>query len=292
MGKKEVLVEMIDQGLVQGYYLRASEADSLGAAIVFGGSEGSCNYQKAEVLAKAGFEVLALFFFSKPNLPKELKQVPIELFEAALEYVKKNFTNSTKLIVLGESKGAELALLLGSEYSERIDKIIGIVPSSHIFYGLGNMDVETSSWTKSGQDIPFLSLKSVRKSGRLATIRPFLHYLIRTLRKKPASFREIYGLCIKLNENREAARIKVENFQGELLLIAGDDDQLWPSDLMVKELQQRRQDLPTEVLIFPGVGHSIGGAVQTSKLILGGEEKLNLAAYEKMMTKIVSFCQQ
>ncbi|MBU5360601.1 hypothetical protein KQI58_05865 [Enterococcus raffinosus] len=289
---KKIVVEKVDQGRLQGFYLKDGDADSLGAAIVFGGSEGGCNYQKAEELAKAGFEVLALFFFGKPNLPSELKQVPIELFEDALDYVKEHFENSAKLIVLGESKGAELSLLLGSEYNQSIDKLIGIVPSSHVFYGLGSMAVETSSWTKNGQEVPYLSLVTVRKKIRLATIRPLMHYLARTFRKKPVSFRNIYELCIALNENREAARIKIEKFQGELLLIAGDDDQLWPSNQMVEELQRQRSGLTTEVLVFPGVGHSIGGAVQTSTLILGGEETLNQDAYKKMMEKIIAFCKK
>lgn len=292
MTTTDLLVNKIDQGILQGYSMKKGQVLTQGTVIVFGGSEGGCNYQKAEELAREGFEVLALFFFGKPNLPRELKQVPIEIFEAAFAYVKSNFANSMNITVLGESKGAELALLLGSEYSESIDKIIGIVPSSHIFYGLGTMEEEASSWTKNGKDIPYLSLEKLRKGFSWMTIRPFLHYLFRTLRNKPVSFRKIYELCIKLDENREAARIKIEHFHGELLLIAGDADQLWPSDQMVKEIQEHREAANTEVIVFPGVGHSIGGAVQTDQLILGGTEELNRAAYQKMMEKIIAFCQK
>lgn len=292
MVTKGLLVNKVDQGILQGYSLRKKQGMSAGTVIVFGGSEGGCNYQKAEELAKQGFEVLALFFFGKPNLPRELKQVPIEIFEAAYTYVKKNFTNTNEITVLGESKGAELALLLGSEYSEQIDKIIGIVPSSHVFYGLGTMDSEASSWTKNGQEIPYLSLERVKKRWSLATIQAFLHYLFRTLRKKPVSFRKIYELCIKLDENSEEARIKIEDFTGQLLLFAGGDDQLWPSNQMVKEIQAHRTVENTEAIVFPGVGHSIGGAIQTDQLILGGTEALNRAAYELMMERIITFCQK
>lgn len=292
LATKDLLVNKVDQGILQGYSLRMKQGMSAGTVIVFGGSEGGCNYKKAEELASQSFEVLALFFFGKPNLPRELKQVPIEIFEAAHAYVTKHFANANEITVLGESKGAELALVLGSEYSQCIDKIVGIVPSSHVFYGLGTMEEEASSWTKNGQEIPYLSLERVKKRWSIATIRAFLHYIFRTLRKKPVSFRKIYELCIKLDENSEEARIKIENFSGELLLIAGGDDQLWHSDQMVKDIQAHRPVENTQAIVYPGVGHSIGGAVQTDQLILGGTEALNRAAYEPMMERIIAFCQK
>lgn len=75
-------------------------------------------------------------------------------------------------------------------------------------------------------------------------------------------------------------------------MIAGGDDQLWHSDQMVKDIQAHRPVENTEAIVYPGVGHSIGGAVQTDQLILGGTEALNRAAYEPMMKRIIAFCQK
>lgn len=286
----DLLVEEINEGLVQGYHLRANQKSQNGAIIIFGGSEGGCNYEKAEILAAHGFEVLALFIFGKPNLPKELKEVPLEIFVEAMAIIKQTFQSPTPLIVIGESKGAELALLLGSIYSEEIDKIVGIVPSSYVFYGLGNMDHEASSWSRNGVPIPYVSLMRLRKSFHFSTVFPFATYLFKTIRKKPVSFRRLYELCVKLSDQQEDARIKIEDFKGDLLLIAGEQDLLWPSDQMVKEIQKSRQPLPTEVIIYEKAGHAIGGPYATRTLILGGDEESSKVCFQSMMAAIKSFC--
>lgn len=288
---KQVQVQKVDKGLLQGYYLKNRIMNSAGAILAFGGSEGGCNYQKAEWLAQQGYEVLALYLFGKPHLPDELKKVPLEIFEAALSFIRESFSCSTSITVVGESKGAEFSLLLASKYSDFIDKVVGIVPSSFVFYGLGEMDNEVSSWTQAGVEIPYISLAAIRKGVHLATIKPFLRYFYGTLRKKLIAFRTLYQACVELSDRGEEARIKVENFQGDVLLIAGKEDQLWHSDKMAMEIAEHRGQLRTKVIIYEKAGHSIGGPYQTSQLILGGDEEQSKRCYEPMMQAIQSFCQ-
>ncbi|MGC6770320.1 acyl-CoA thioester hydrolase/BAAT C-terminal domain-containing protein [Enterococcus sp. LJL51] len=214
----------------------------------------------------------------------------MELGEEASTLINQTFKNPTKLIVIGESKGAELVLLLGSAYSNEIDKIVGIVPSNHVFWGLGEMSVEVSSWTKKEQPFSYISLMKLRKEFHLSTIIPFAKYLLGMIRKKPVTFRKLYEQSVHLSDNKEEARIKSENFAGELLLIAGGQDMLWHSDQMAKEIKESRQPLKTELVIYEEAGHSIGGPHRTSKLILGGNEEISQRCYQDMMKNIVSFC--
>lgn len=57
----------------------------------------------------------------------------------------------------------------------------------------------------------------------------------------------------------EAATIPVEKFRGELVLVAGGDDKVWPSSQSAKNLAARRarSGLDTFVIEDPRAGHPI-----------------------------------
>lgn len=56
-------------------------------------------------------------------------------------------------------------------------------------------------------------------------------------------------------EQAEAAQIPAERFGGDLLLMAGGDDHLWPSVKFAKQIALRRGTLITQVLISGQAGH-------------------------------------
>jgi len=60
-------------------------------------------------------------------------------------------------------------------------------------------------------------------------------------------------------EQAEAAQIPAERFGGDLLLMAGGDDHLWPSVKFAKQIALRRGTLITQVLIS-GPGHKWCGS--------------------------------
>ncbi|MFZ6653896.1 acyl-CoA thioester hydrolase/BAAT C-terminal domain-containing protein [Undibacterium sp. TJN19] len=62
-------------------------------------------------------------------------------------------------------------------------------------------------------------------------------------------------------EFAKAARIRMENFKGAVLLIAVGDDQMWPAADMATSIAATRKaaGLDTEVLLFPKAGHLVGG---------------------------------
>ena len=57
------------------------------------------------------------------------------------------------------------------------------------------------------------------------------------------------------------ARIPVERYKGALLLLAGEDDQLWNSAAMAQNIAERRAEagLATELRVYNEAGHYLIG---------------------------------
>lgn len=108
--------------------------------IMLGGSEGGrmWSYQPQLIhdLIDQGFCILSLPYFGTNNLPKNLKGIPIEYFKSALDWLstKNDLVIPNDYAILGVSRGAELALILGSRFPE-IKAIVSIAPSSVVFPG-------------------------------------------------------------------------------------------------------------------------------------------------------------
>jgi len=58
------------------------------------------------------------------------------------------------------------------------------------------------------------------------------------------------------------ARIPIEDVEGPIMLVAGGDDQLWPSARMAEDLMHRREAAGghpgDQMIIYPEAGHLIG----------------------------------
>ncbi len=93
------------------------EKDRHPAVLVLGGSEGGMPARRAAWLASHGYAALALAYFRYDDLPKELARIPLEYFGQALKWMgRRPEIASDRIAVMGISRGAELALELGSMY--------------------------------------------------------------------------------------------------------------------------------------------------------------------------------
>lgn len=101
------------------------------------------------------------------------------------------------------------------------------------------------------------------------------------------------------NQLVEAAAIPVERVNGDILLISGADDQIWPSTFMgeqiVARLKTREFGHEVRHLAFPRAGHGIaapGGEPLTSvSQRLGGTVGGNAYAREQGWQAMLSFLQ-
>jgi dienelactone hydrolase len=225
--------------------------------IVLSGSGGGFDLDKAGVLSRHGFATFALSYFGAPPLPSWLHRIPLEYFERALLWLgSQPELDPNRIGIFAISRGAELALLLGATFSEKIRAVVACAPSS-VAWAAGGADKSTgeiiSSWTHGGNAIPFAPLP----------LRSFLwrSALPVAVWKRPVMFVNLFRAALKNREAIERAAIPIENIAAAVLLVSGGDDHLWPAAEMAEALMARakkRNRAPKlEHLNYPAAGHML-----------------------------------
>ena len=234
-------VPVRERGLVgMAYY--PPDAGRLPAVIVLSGSEGGIPRPGAHAggLASRGYVVLALGYFNADGLPPLLRNIPLEYFATAVDWLKAQpSVEPSHIGVLGTSRGGELALLLGATYPSAFRVVVANVPSSVVWPGLSS-DAETPSWTVKGKPVTAVPGYFTRADLALSGRERFLKRM-----KDAAALAR--------------AAIPVERIEGPVLLFSGKDDQLWPSDVfaenIVRRLKQHRFKHPVEHYSYENAGH-------------------------------------
>lgn len=174
-------------------------------------------------LASRGYVVLALAYFAERGLPASLSYIPLEYFATALDWLATQpAVDPERIGILGISRGAELALLLGS-MMPRLHAVVAYMPSSVVISGCCSGRGEPA-WTIGGRPVAYVT---------------------------PRDFAA-----------RARAAIHVEQINGAVLLISGTDDEVWPSARMSGEIMDRlrRNQFahPFVHLSYERAGHGIG----------------------------------
>ena len=124
------------------------------AVLVLGGSEGGLPLALAAPggLASRGYVVLSLAYFGRNGLPPELRDIPLEYFKRALDWLAvQPFVDSTRIAVMGASRGAEAALLIGSTYPQ-VHAVIATSPSNVVVASCCS-DRFADAWTLNGSPV-------------------------------------------------------------------------------------------------------------------------------------------
>lgn len=258
----------------------------LTTTIVLGGSEGGyyAASQTGVKLAQKGIAALVVGYFGIDTLPPTLKEIPIESIDAATAYIDSNPTLSRnrcqQIPIIGSSRGAELALLLGA-HSGEYAPIIALSPSSHVWGAMG--DTNAAAWTYHGNAIPFVPRHSNPdySADRFVGV----DYFRQDLSHPDAAAKQI-----------DAGKIK-----GQVLLLAGEDDKLWPSAEMAAVLQKdiASQGVSSRVntIIYPDAGHVISPGMESNLtqfknengqvIMLGGTPQGNAFAQSDTLQRMV-----
>jgi dienelactone hydrolase len=224
--------------------------------VVLSGSGGGFDLDKAAVLSRHGFATLALAYFGIAPLPTWLHRIPLEYFKAALTWLfAQPEIDSRRVGILGVSRGAELALLLGSTFPQ-IRAIVAYAPSS-VAWAASGRDKATGElipcWTWRGKPVPFAPLPLRGFMWRSA-------FPVVAL-KRPVMFRNLFRAGLRNRAAVELAAIPVEKIHGPILLISGGDDHLWPaaemSEAIVARLKRNGSAHTAEHLHFAGAGHML-----------------------------------
>lgn len=270
-----------ENGLV-GTFFRTGNSDS--AIVVLGGSSGGLHEEKGEKLAARGFSTLSLAYFAAETLPKTLNQIPLEYFEKAFDWLNSQGIKSIKL--WGTSRGAELSLILGTLFPERIDAIAAHVPSS-VAYGALAEDHRIPAWTYCGQ--PAIPLAPFILNVSTEGLTPET-----AISATPSFLKGMEDI-----DRFEQAGIPVEKIRCPLLLISAEDDQMWPSALFAQKiiirLAQKKSPIAFTHFSYPRVGHSpckgTAGLHPIMKrwFAYGGNPKDNAIAAQDWLEKTIAF---
>jgi dienelactone hydrolase len=258
------------EGIVGTLFLPSNDGPHP-AVVVLNGGDGGIDEYRGAILASHGYAALNLGYFGMDGLPRGLVNIPLEYFENAIHWMRRQpWLGDHFLAVWGESRGGELALLLGATFPE-INAVIAWVPSGVVFWALGLAEPgdtrPRAAWTFQGKPLPYLQENNTSmgtlgaEAGRPATFAP---YYLNQLHDSSAV---------------ERATIPVEKTRGPILLVSGTDDHMWPStalaDIAMRRLETHRHSYPFRHLKYEGAGHQIrvpGGpqTVRTLRLRVEG----------------------
>lgn len=215
-------IDVRQDGLVGRFHV-APGMRSRTAVIMLNGSDGGLpSARDADDLALSGFPTLALAYFKdwrgQPDgVPGSLNEIPLEYFFGAIDWLaRREEVDPAKIVLMGQSRGGELVLLLGSLHPD-IAGVIAFSPSSRVWngvplYGAAPEPVRPA-WTLAGQPVPF------QVSAFNPTI-PMRQWFERA-------------------KSIEAARIPVEAIRGPVLLASSKADKVWPADIYADEIAAR-----------------------------------------------------
>ncbi len=215
--------------------------------LVLAGSSGRVDTGRAEVIGRLGVDAVALGWFGGPGQQPAPYDVPLELFSQALDRLA---LDCERLAVVGTSFGAEAALLTAAR-DPRVSTTIAFAPTPVAWAGFGE-GRWTSHWTLESQPVPYVPFVDDWHSAT-----------------EPPAYRDLYARSLAEADPaaRAAAAIEVERIAGTVVLVAGGDDQVWPSVDFAEQITARRaaHGLDTVLVTHPDAGH---------RTLLPGEAKV------------------
>ncbi|MDO5604220.1 MAG: acyl-CoA thioesterase/bile acid-CoA:amino acid N-acyltransferase family protein [Paracoccus sp. (in: a-proteobacteria)] len=224
--------------------------------VVLNGSGGGINEPRAALYASYGYQCFALGYFKAPGLSPFITETPLEYLETGLRWAHRALDPRGGFVALsGQSRGGELALLLGATFPELVSAVIAYVPGAMVHGAQGAGDParggwKGAAWTLSGQPLPHLWHNNSAVDWHPWDGAP-----------PPDRHHSVFFEGLKDRALAAQARIPVENITGPVLLISGRDDRAWPSSLYSRMVASalRRHEHPCLVrhLDFDDAGHAI-----------------------------------
>lgn len=234
-------------GLV-GTLFRRENGPLAPGVVVLGGSGGGAPEDIAGLLASYGLTTLALAYFGALPLPAALVEIPLEYVRNAILWLRaQDGVRPGRISIVGRSRGGELALLAGATFSE-VGAVVAYVPSALTWWGLqGGGWSGRSAWSYRGRGLPCPGPSPFRDVGG-----PAGHGAV-------SGSRFFAQMLADRVESCQQAAIEVERIHGDVLLISGGRDEVWPSTALAEMARDRRERhcRTCQHLDYPGAGHAI-----------------------------------
>lgn len=226
--------EVVDDGTLVGTFYRPEGEGPFPAVLTFGGSEGGRESGEftAAYLATLGYAALGVAYFAEPGLPDVLTDVPIEILEDDIAWLRARAeVDASRIGVWGGSRGGELSLILAARDPE-LAAVVAEVPSGYVWGSSAEFD--RAAWTEGGKELPYVP-------GQGEGYEVFSDQMGTHIATTPMFYADIESATAT---ELELARIRVEDAGAAIMFIAGSDDRLWPSCIL--------SEIAMDVLISSG----------------------------------------
>jgi dienelactone hydrolase len=297
--RADVKIETVD-AFPGAQFANSTESGKRPAIILLGGSEGgSFIARDAPMLASRGFAVLAFPYYSPPvwpsqkaelpELPAAFADIPIERLNLAREWLQKRAdVDSERIAIFGTSKGAEFVLLAGV-HLPWVTSVVAYTPSDVVWEGWGpNIEPgKRASFALNGKPFPFVPYEGF--GSEFAGFQTNEPVRIRRPQDKGRAANPLAAV---------KARIPVEKIKAPVLVVAGQDDQLWNAAMMAHNIAERRAEanLDTVSLIYVDAGHFLNGSAMNPTTQydaglnkVGGTPEGNAFAQSDAFPKVIAF---
>lgn len=219
--------KIINEDGFQANYFVEDITQSKASVVLIGGGQWGDYW--AQQFANKQFVGLSLPYIGKEGLPKLPEEIDLEYFENAIKWLRKQpEVDPDKIIVMGASRNAELALIIASTFPKLVSGVVAYSPSSVSWSNTVlpyNSDELKPSWKYEGVGIPYVPMNKIsgNDSDKITTIEYWKNGLSKT-------------------DFVKQAKIKAEKINGPILLFSGNDDKVWPSSLMADMIEQRLKE--------------------------------------------------
>jgi dienelactone hydrolase len=245
----DVQTRTVGDGL-QGILYEPGDPGPHPGVLVIGGSDGGLGAQgTAMLLASHGYAALSLAYFGGKGLPQTLEGIPMEYFQRALAWLRRQ-PGIGRIAIYGESRGSEPALWTAA-MNGHVDAVVARSPSFALWGGVTASHLPGgAAWTRHGAALPYIA--NSLSAGFVA------RFVWDKITGTPVRQTPLFLENLRDLRDAEAVTIPVERIRAPLLLLAGKDDQIWPSALMAKRILDRRRGRSGDALIaYDDVGHPI-----------------------------------
>lgn len=247
--------EVREEGLVGTVFTPAGSGPHP-VVVVLNGSGGGINEPRGALYASHGYQAFALGYFKAPGLSPFITETPLEYLEAGLRWAHRELEPKDGFVaVSGQSRGGELALLLGATFPDLVSAVIAYVPGAMVHGAQGAGDPARGgwqgvTWTRNGMPLPHLWQDNAA-----------VHWHPWAGDAPPSRHHSVFFEGLKDRALAERARIPVERIAGPVLLVSGRDDRAWPSSLysrmVVSMLGRHGHPHLVRHLDFDDAGHAI-----------------------------------
>lgn len=280
-------IDVRDGGLYGELYLPERAAGPAPAIILLGGSEGGIDTISAMApsFALEGYAALALAYWGETGLPQTLEMIPLEYFDAAVDWLRaRPEIDADAIGAMGWSRGSEAALLLGAR-NPAVRAVGAVAPSGVVWQGLDFADPMNMgpAWTSDGAPLAFIAPDA-------------------TLYVPGGAMAPMFESAMAAGDYPRDAEIPVERIDGPVLLISGGDDAMWPSAEFAARIAARLEAAGfahrIENLVYPEAGHVVFVGAPDGMMargftapaaMMGGNAEADRAAWADNWPRTVAF---